>query len=217
MTAVALMTVAEATSTTKKAGRTALISTATLAAILSATLGNIAPTFATELTRMSEPRSDAGDHKAVLTESCRAIEISRWLFIRINSLRYALNLADLKQCMQLRSQIEATSRGEGFAMPTVVMAISQYHTEVSTETTFSNIVKNERLRVCAGTPISTCNSDFDIPALLAEWLDAEEERATMMDKSGEEETAQEVRMQILSDAAMLDIWMDQIRLLHRKN
>lgn len=101
-------------------------------------------------------------------------------------------------------------------MPTAVAAISQSHAEASTETTFSNIVKKERLHVCADSPIQTCNSDFDKPALFAEWLDAEEDRAIVVEKSGGEKTAQEVRIQILSYAAMLDIWMEQIRLLHRK-
>src|SRR5262245_16192696 len=98
-----------------------------------------------------------------------------------------------------------------------IVAVPQSHAGESTEATFLDIVKNERLRVCVGSSIPTCNSDFDRPALFAEWLDAEEERATAIENSGETETAQAVRMKILSDAAMLDIWMDQIRLLHRKN
>jgi hypothetical protein len=102
-------------------------------------------------------------------------------------------------------------------IPTAVAAISQSHAEASIETTFSNIVKKERLHVCAASPIQTCNSDFDKPALFAEWLDAEEDRAIAIEKSGDERTAHGVRIQILSYAAMLDIWMDQIRLLHRKN
>jgi hypothetical protein len=102
-------------------------------------------------------------------------------------------------------------------MPTAVAAISQSHAETSTETTFSNIVKKERFHICANSPIQTCNDDFDKPALFAEWLDAQEDRAIAIEKSGDEKTAHEVRIQILSYAAMLDIWMDQIRLLHRKN
>jgi hypothetical protein len=102
-------------------------------------------------------------------------------------------------------------------MPAAAAAISQGHAEASTETTFSNIVRKERSHVCADSPIQTCNSDFDKPVLFAEWLDAEEDRAIAIEKSGDEKTAHEVRIQILSYAAMLDIWMDQIRLLHRKN
>lgn len=102
-------------------------------------------------------------------------------------------------------------------MLTVLAAISQSHAEAITETTFSNIVKKERLHICSDSPIQTCNSDFDEPVLFAEWLDAEEDRAIAIEKSGDQKTAHEVRIQILSYAAMLDIWMDQIRLFHRKN
>jgi hypothetical protein len=108
----------------------------------------------------------------------------------------------------------------GFAIMLIVsefVAIPQSHAEASTETTFSNIVKNERLRVCASSSLPTCDSDFNRPALLAEWLDTEEDRAIMIEKSGQEKAAHELRIQILSHAAMLDIWMDHIRLLHRKN
>jgi hypothetical protein len=38
------------------------------------------------------------------------------------------------------------------------------------------------------------------------------ERACAIEKIGDEKAAQEVRIQILSYAAMLDIWMEQIRL-----
>src|SRR5262245_23153643 len=102
-------------------------------------------------------------------------------------------------------------------IPTAVAAISQSHAEASTEATFSDIIKKERLHICANSPIQTCNDDFDKPALFAEWLDAQEDRATAIEKSGDEKAAHEVRIQILSYAAMLDILMDQIRLLHSKN
>jgi hypothetical protein len=97
------------------------------------------------------------------------------------------------------------------------IAMSQNHIVATTEATFSNIVNDERLRVCAGSAIPTCNKDFDKPILFAEWLDAEEERAIAIEKTGDEKAAQELRIQILSYAAMLDIWMEQIRLLHRKD
>src|SRR5262245_4104536 len=42
---------------------------------------------------------------------------------------------------------------------TALIAMSQYPAEASTEATFSNIVNNERLRVCAGSAIFTCNED----------------------------------------------------------
>jgi hypothetical protein len=103
------------------------------------------------------------------------------------------------------------------AASAILIAMSQNQAEASTETTFSNIVKNERLGVCAGSAIPTCNNDFDGPTLLAEWLDAEEERAIAIEKAGDEKAAQEVRIQILSYAAMLDIWIEQIRLFHRKD
>jgi hypothetical protein len=101
------------------------------------------------------------------------------------------------------------------AASAVLIAMPQNRAEASTEATFSNIVKNERLRVCAGPAISRCSIDFDGPTLFAEWLDAEEERAIAIEKTGDEKAAQEVRIQILSYAAMLDIWMEQIRLSHR--
>jgi len=86
------------------------------------------------------------------------------------------------------------------------IGISQNPTEASREATFSNIVNDERLRICAGSAIPTCNKDFDRPIHLAEWLDAEEERAVEIEKTGDEKAAQELRIQILSYAAMLDIW-----------
>jgi len=98
-----------------------------------------------------------------------------------------------------------------------LVAMSQYPAEASTEATFSNIVNKERLRVCADSAIPTCNKDFDRPALLAEWLDAEEERAIAIEKTGDEKAAQEVRIHILSYAAMLDVWMEQIRFFHHKD
>src|SRR5262245_27852522 len=103
------------------------------------------------------------------------------------------------------------------AASAALIALSQNHAEGSTKATFENIVNNERLRVCAGSASPTCNNDFDGPALFAEWLDAEEERASAIERAGDEKAARDVRMQILSCAAMLDIWMEQIRLFHRKN
>lgn len=102
------------------------------------------------------------------------------------------------------------------AASAALIGMSQTHAEAGTEETFLNIVKNERIRACASSPIPTCNKDFDKPNLLAEWLDVEEERAIAMENAGNEKAAQELRIQILSYAAMLDIWMEQIRLLHRK-
>jgi hypothetical protein len=98
-----------------------------------------------------------------------------------------------------------------------LITMSHNYAEGSAETTFSNIVNKGRLRVCAGSAIPTCNNDFDRPTLFAEWLDAEEERAVAIEKAGDEKAAQEVRIQILSYEAMLDIWMEQIRLSHRKD
>ena len=95
------------------------------------------------------------------------------------------------------------------------VALPRSHAETSTET-FLSIVKNERIRVCATSPISTCESDFEVAALFAEWLDTEEERAIKFDKSNDDGAAKDLRFQILQYAALLDICMEQIRLRHLK-
>jgi hypothetical protein len=45
------------------------------------------------------------------------------------------------------------------------------------------------LNTSALVPVPNCVWDFDKPRLFAEWLDAQEERAALFDKSGEEELA----------------------------
>ena len=96
------------------------------------------------------------------------------------------------------------------------LAVPQSHAQTNIDPIFSNLVKTERIRVCAESPIPTCDCDFDMPARLAAWLDAQEERATTFEKSGEEQNALKVRRQILAYAVMLDIWLDRLIVLHRK-
>jgi hypothetical protein len=95
------------------------------------------------------------------------------------------------------------------------LAIAQSHAQTHIDPLFSNLVKAERIRVCAESPIPTCDCDFDIPARFAAWLDAQEERATTLEKSGEKQNALKVRRQILAYAVMLDIWLDRLIVLHR--
>jgi hypothetical protein len=95
------------------------------------------------------------------------------------------------------------------------VSISQSHAE-ATQFTFLSYVKTERIRACAESSIPSCDEEFNKPALIAEQLDAQEKIAEAFEKSGEKEKALEMRRQIVADAVMLDLLLDSLILLHKK-
>ena len=88
------------------------------------------------------------------------------------------------------------------------------HAEKANET-FLGLVKSKITLICAAFPIPTCENDFESCVRFAEWLDAEEERAIMLEKSGDEPSAKKLRFEILQHAALLDIHVESIRSQHR--
>jgi hypothetical protein len=98
-----------------------------------------------------------------------------------------------------------------------LVSISRSHAETVREFTFSNYVKTERIRACTESTIPSCDEDFGKLALIAERLDAQETIAEAFEKSGQKETALELRRQIVADAVRLDLLLDSLILLHKKS
>jgi hypothetical protein len=81
--------------------------------------------------------------------------------------------------------------------------------------TFLSFVDREIARVCVLSPIADCENDFEISRLVAKSLDTEEERAIVLEKSGDDTAAKELRFEILQYAALLDIHLEELRARHR--
>src|SRR5262245_28986675 len=75
-------------------------------------------------------------------------------------------------------------------------------------------VNDQRMRICPLSSYSSCDADFQEPTRLAKWLDAQEEVAAILKRSGDDEDARQLRREILIHSILLDIILDQLLVYH---